>query len=131
MRIVANARATLMLIGLSLATGGCTLLDQFYQKPVHYGRFEATVAEKELTAPLDKTMENLKFLLQQDEFVIQRDERKGEKAQLIARKQGRTYIFDVSGYESGTVVHLEIDQAGNDQRAWAVMTQLEMMPTGL
>lgn len=120
-----------LLVGVLIASAGCTALDKaiegYYFKPTHF-QF-GTVKERDFGKSVEKMYATTQQVLKERDFSIRKAEIPNkEEAQIWASKGGIDYVFDITAAGDGCKVHLEVDQAGNDADAWAVLNMMEQYP---
>ncbi|MGL5095325.1 MAG: hypothetical protein ACRDD1_07035, partial [Planctomycetia bacterium] len=77
---------------------------------------------------LVRTMDNLRYILKQNNFVVRKNTSDDDRACVVATRDGREYTFDLEQVGDGCKVRVEINQSGNDGDAWQLLRDVEMMP---
>lgn len=116
------------ILAVALGSAGCGALDGYVHKSNHFAWGQGTVEERHVTTSMTRTVENIRYVLKDRNYSIEKVDVGDEQAQVRAVKDGRSVIFDVSSLEEGARVHLEISQAGANNEAWALLTDVAQMP---
>lgn len=121
-----RTRGVLLCAYCALTLAGCASLFPRHHA-VHFRG--GSMAERDVGTTLNRTVSNLQLVLRDAGIVAERTERGRETARVIATKDGRKYVADVSNpSEAGSRVHLEIDAFGATNEAESLLASLSMLP---
>lgn len=120
-------RTSALVLMVALAgAGGCKVLNGYILMGHHY-RF-GSVKEKQFGKSVKALSNSLKIVLNQQDFGIKSWEVNDEDALIRASKDGLEWVFEIKSVGSGSTLHVEVDQAGNDDLIYGVLKDLEFMP---
>ncbi|MFO0944546.1 MAG: hypothetical protein U1D30_01165 [Planctomycetota bacterium] len=121
-------RASRVLLACLMLTAvtGCNLFRGYYTKREHF--FYGTAAEQRSSKSLERSVDTLNIVLKNHDYSVGKVTQKEESAQIWANKEGNEYVFDLKRDGQGSIVHVEADQAGNDNEVWAILREFELFP---
>lgn len=121
-----NARTIRLLITALAFGGGCKLMTYSTMVGDHF-RF-GTVYEKDSPKSVPDVVRNCKIVLSERDFSLRKVEESEEAAQIHAAKNGVEYILDLKSIGTGTLIHIEASQAGNDMEVWSILNDVLALP---
>ena len=117
----------LMIAALLFLTGtGCNILRGYIMPGQHFPH--GTVTEEQSSKSVLRSAEIMEVVLRNKDFSISNIDKSEESATIRASYEGNQYVVDIKSSGSGSVVHMEIDQAGNETQAWSIMKEFSLYP---
>lgn len=108
------------------ASGGCKVLQGYYNPGRHFAL--GTVEEKDYDKTVPHLLKDLKTVLHDHQFSIRKVDDDAETALLHATKDGIDYVFEIKSIGSGSQLHIEADQAGNNKVLWTIIREIGSLP---